>query len=226
MIETVTRNDIPFDEGIYNIVEYLDYFFISENKKVKVKDAGKKTAQLIAFFHDYLKEYHIPTAFFRNESDNSLRFLTSKQYPFRVKVLNNVDKRNSNVFNIKETTELTLPIFEFHYGNRKESIICESHLIAFDLCNTEDLKLISRICSKINAVLKSFFERRNETLAEISCSFGKFEDKILLTGDFSPTSLKIFSKEDNSKTINPYKLSTSAEIKNYTNHLFNIASIK
>ena len=71
------------------------------------------------------------------------------------------------------------------------------------------MKLIIRICSKINAVLKSFFERRNEILAEISCHFGKHEDKVLLIGDFSPASLKFFPKDDSVKWVNPYKLSTA-----------------
>jgi phosphoribosylaminoimidazole-succinocarboxamide synthase len=226
MIETFTKKEIQTDENNFQTVDYMDNYYVTNSKKVKVKDLGKKVALTNAFFFDYLKEYHIPTAFAGKNSENSLKFLITKEYPFRVKILNCVDKRNSHVFHIKETTELALPFFEYHYGNEKESIICESHLIAFDLCGTEDLKLINRICSKINVVLKSFFERRNEMLAEVSCFFGKQEDKVLLTGDFTPSSLKVFSKDDTLKIINPYKLSVSAEIKNYSNHLFNIASVK
>lgn len=127
---------------------------------------------------------------------------------------------------MKEGSELALPVFEFHYGCGKESMISESHLLAFNLCNPEDMKLITRICSKINAVLKSFFDRRNETLAEVCCHFGKLEDKVFLVGDFSPASIKILPKDENVKWTNPYKLSTSTEIKKYTEHLFNIASVK
>ena len=213
MIETLKRNDIPFDEGNYQLIEYQDVYSISDNKKVKVKDIGKKVALTNTFFFDYLRE-------------NALKFSTYKEYPFRIKILNSADKRNSKIFGIKEGTELTLPVFEFHYGNCKESLIGESHLIAFDLCNSEDMKLIIRICSKINAVLKSFFERRNEILAEISCHFGIHEEKVLLVGDFSPPSLKILPKDDSIKWTNPYKLSTASEVRKYTEHLFNIASIK
>ena len=42
MVETLKRNDIPFDEGNYQLIEYQDSYFISEDKKVKVKDIGKK----------------------------------------------------------------------------------------------------------------------------------------------------------------------------------------
>ena len=226
MIETILHKDIPFDEGNYQLIEYLDNYQIADGKKVKVKEIGKKVALTNAFFFDYLKEYHIPTAFLRKDGENSLKFSTYQEYPFRIKILNSADKRNSKIFGMKEGSELNLPIFEFHYGCGKESVISESHLIAFDLCNPEDMKLITRICSKINAVLKSFFERRNETLAEVCCHFGKYEDKVFLIGDFSPASLKIFPKDESVKWTNPYKLSTPTEIKKYTEHLFSIASVK
>ncbi len=226
MVETLKRNDIPFDEGYYQSIEYLDNYHINDGKKVKVKDIGKKVALTNAFFFDYLKEYHIPTTFLRKDGDTSLKFSVSQEFPFRIKILNSADKRNSKIFGMKEGTELNLPVFEFHYGCGKESIISESHLIAFDLCNPEDMKLITRICSKINAVLKSFFERRNETLAEVCCHFGKHEDKVFLIGDFSPASLKILPKDEAVKWTNPYKLSSAAEVKKYTDHLYNIASVK
>ena len=55
MIETLKRNDIPFDEGNYQMIEYLDSYLISDTKKVKVKDIGKKVALTNSFFFDYLK---------------------------------------------------------------------------------------------------------------------------------------------------------------------------
>lgn len=226
MIETILRKDIPFDEGNYQLIEYQDNYFIDDKKKIKVKDIGKKVALTTAFFFDYLKEYHIPTTFLRKDGDASLKFSVAQEFPFRIKILNLADKRNSKIFGMKEGAEMNLPVFEFHYGCGKESIISESHLIAFNLCSSEDMKLIIRICSKINAVLKSFFDRRNENLAEICCHFGKNEDKIFLIGDFSPAGVKIFPKDESVKWTNPYKLSTTAELKKYTEHLFNIASVK
>lgn len=226
MIETIKRNDIPFDEGNYQLIEYQDNYFINDKKKVKVKDIGKKVALANAFFFDYLKEYHIPTSFLRIDGENALKFSLSTEFPFRIKILNTADKRNAKIFGMKEGSEINLPVFEFHYGYGKESVISESHLIAFDLCTPEDMKLITRICSKINAVLKSFFERRSEILAEVCCHFGKLEEKIFLIGDFTPASLKIFPKDEGVKWTNPYKLSTGNEVKKYTEHLFNIASVK
>ena len=63
-------------------------------------------------------------------------------------------------------------------------------------------------------------------MAELSCTFGKSEDKILLTGEFSPTSLKIFPIDEAVKWTNPYKLTKALDVKKYTDHLYNIASVK
>jgi phosphoribosylaminoimidazole-succinocarboxamide synthase len=226
MIITNKRTDIPFDGANYQVIEFEDIFYINSQKKVKIKDLGKKVASTNTFFFEYLKEYHIPTTFHMKDSDNSLKFQSSKEYPFRIKILNSADKRTSKIFNLKEGAELNLPIFEYHYGSGKDSSVCESHLISFDLCSGEELKLISRITSKVNAVLKSFFERRNEIMAEISLYYGKIDEKVFLIGDFSPASLKIFPQDESVKWTDPYKLNTANEVKKYTDHLFNIASVK
>ena len=191
-----------------------------------MKDLGQKFAAISSFFLDYLREYHIPCAYIKKHEKNSLMFVKFQQLPFVVKILNSADKRTAKLFSLKEGTHLNLPVFEYHVGDSKNSIVSESHLISFDLCTNEDLKIINRICSKVNAVLKSFFERRNETIGELTCSFGKFESKIYLVDDFTPLSLKIFpNKENNTNNwVNPYNLNTSSEMRKYTDHLYNITS--
>lgn len=224
MIETNLIKEIPFDSGNYQILEYLDIFHINNEKKARVKDLGQKVTSLHTVFFDYLKEFHIPIAFIKKETGNSLKFVKYENLNFSVKILNSADKRTAKIFSLKEGSLLELPIFELHYGNNKESIISESHLIAFNLCSTEDLKMINRICSKINAVLKSFFERRNYLLAELSCTFGKFEGKVYMTGNFSPDSLKVYPANEDPKWKDPYKLITAAQIKSYTDQLIKIIS--
>jgi phosphoribosylaminoimidazole-succinocarboxamide synthase len=100
-------------------------------------------------------------------------------------------------------------------------MISESHLISFELCTVEDIKIISRICLKVNAILKSYFERRNSTLAEVSCYFGKIEDKIYLIDDFTPYGLKVIPLDKNHHSIDPYNLHSAPSIKHYTDYLYN-----
>jgi phosphoribosylaminoimidazole-succinocarboxamide synthase len=220
-----SKKILSFEREDFSILEYSDYF-LEKDKKIRVKNLGERFVSINSFFLEYLKEYHIPAAFVEINSKNTLKFLNHTRLPFSVKVINTIDKRTAKIFNKKEQEALNLPIFEFHYGSGKDTLVSESHLIAFDLCNYEDLRLITRICSKVNAVLRSFFERRNEILTEVVCSFGKADGKIFLIDDFTPRSIKIIPQnpEKNSKWINPYKLTTPTEVKNYTNHIFNLMS--
>jgi phosphoribosylaminoimidazole-succinocarboxamide synthase len=226
MISQQFIKNLPFDNQNYQLVEYPDFFSPSPDKKVKVKDLGKKFATISSFFYDYLREFHIPCAYLKKYEKNSLMFVKFQQLPFVVKILNSADKRTSKLFSIKEGSQLNLPVFEFHVGNTKNSFVSESHLISFDFCTNENLKIINRMCSKVNAVLKSFFERRNETIGEVTCSFGKFESKIYLIDDFTPISLKIFTNEKISTNnwVDPYNLNTSSKMRKYTDHLYNITN--
>lgn len=223
MLETILHSQ-PIDEK-YIQVEYTDTVLL-DKKKIKVKDIGIKTCELSHFFFEYATGFQIPTAYVKKDDKTTLKFVNNKPFSFTVKILNRADKRIAKIFGLKEHSELKLPVFEFHYGEGKDTLISESHLISFDLCNQEDMKIILRISSKVNAVLKSFFERRNEILSQLSCTFGKFEEKICLSGDFSPFGLKVYPMEDNKKWIDPEKMSTAVEIKKYTDFLYNIVSPK
>lgn len=219
---SIKEKIITLNGSNYLVIDYPD-FIESDKKRIRVKGLGDKFAAINSFFFEYLKEYHIPVAFLKNES-SSLKFYNHSRFPFYIKIFNASDKRTAKRFSIKEFELLNLPLFEFHYGNGKDSFISESHLVSFNLCTYEELKLINRICSKVNAVLKSYFERRGEILAEMNCYFGKSDDKIYLVDEFTPRSLKIIPQEINKKFINPYGISTTAQLKKYTDHLFTLAS--
>lgn len=218
----LVSKDYPLDGNNYLLVEYYDFITDEKNKKIRVKGLGEKFAAINSFFMDYLKGYHIPSSFVKTHSKSTLKHLNLKKFSFYTKVLNVIDKRAAKIFVKKEQELLNLPIFEYHYDNGRDSLVSQSHLIAFDLCTHEDLKIIGRLCSKINAVLKSFFERRNEILAEVSCFFGKNEDKVYLIEDFTPRSLKTIPQERNEKSLNPYKLTTPSQLRKYTDHLLKI----
>ena len=222
--EEIAKKDLPLDDQNYTLLKYPDYIVADNNRKVKVKDLGSKFASINAFFFDYLKEYHIPISFLKTQNNSSLKFVKHERFPFFIKILNVIDKRTAKVFGRKQGDSLNLPVFEIHFLNGKESLVTESHLITFDICTSEDIKLMNRICSKVNAVLKFYFERRNALLSEVVCFFGKSEDKIFLVDDFTPASIKIIPQNTEGKWVDPYNLNSSADIRKYTDFLLNMTS--
>lgn len=225
VLEEVAKKDLPMDDQNYMLLKYQDFLVTEDYKKIKVKDLASKFASINAFFFDYLKEYHIPVLFLKTQNGSSLKFIKHERFPFFIKILNTIDKRTAKIFGKKEGEQLNLPVFEIHHPDGKDSLVTESHLITFDICTNEELRLMNRICSKVNAVLKFFFERRNVLLSEIICRFGKSENKIYLVDDFTPTSIKIIPQNTDGKWVDPYNLNTSADIRKYTDYILNITSV-
>jgi phosphoribosylaminoimidazole-succinocarboxamide synthase len=224
MITQHHKKKLPFDEQGYQLIEYEDFFFTKKNKKVTSKTLGEKIAVINSYFLEYLRGYNIPIAYVRKTGKRNLLFLKYTEFPFKIKILNAADKRTAKIFSIKPGSVLELPVLEYHFGESNESIITESHLISFNLCTYDEIKLMNRLCSKINAIIKSFFERRNEYLVELTCGFGKFEGKIFLIDDFSPLTLKIMKSESDIKLPDPYKIETPAQMKKYSDHLLQLTN--
>jgi len=206
------------------LVEYHDYFIKNKNKKINVKHLGEKTAQMSSYFFEYLKGYNIASAFVEKESKKKLRLLNTNDFRFQIKIINSTDARTAKIFSAKVGSPLQLPLIEYHYGSSKETLVTESHLISFNLCTYDELKLMNRLCSKINAILISYLERRNTLLLELTCIFGKFEGKIYLVGDFSPGSIKVFNNEKKDKLPDPYKIESFAQMRKYSDYLLKLTN--
>jgi len=214
------KENITGTEADLKLIEYPDSFINSKKIKVTSRNFGEKTAQLNSYFFEYLKGYNIPGAFINKAGKRSLNFINYTEVPFRVKLLNRADVRTAKIFSIKPGSPLELPIQEYHYGDSKESVIAESHIISFNLCSYDEIKIINRLCSKINAIVKSFFERRGVSLVELTCTFGKFGGKIYLIGDFSPSSLRV----SNDEKLDSFNTETFAQMKKYTDYLIKLTN--
>ncbi|MGE5354200.1 MAG: phosphoribosylaminoimidazolesuccinocarboxamide synthase [Acidobacteriota bacterium] len=203
------------------LIEYKDSLSLNSRTEIKIKDLGEKHLIINSFFLDYLNAYNVPTGY-RKVEDNSLVLQKHSTYPFSITISNIIDKRTSKIFDKPDGTFLILPVFEFRYGSSKDNLITESHLISLDILPIEELKVIKRICTKVNAVLKSYFERRNSFLAEVSCYFGKDEEKIFIVDDFTPLSLKVLPLDPGLKNMNPYKIKTPADYKDYVEFILSL----
>lgn len=204
-------------------ISFSDSIQLGE-KKSKIKDFGIQSAKISSFFFEYISQYHITSSFKDLKNETTLLFYQTKNFPFKIKILNNFDARNAKLFNKKEFESLQIPIYEIHFGNSYDSVISESHLISLNFASVEDLKYILRISTKVNAVLRSFFDRRNVHLVELFLTFGKVDDKVLLNGDFSPFSIGLIGNEINSFSLK--KNEDSISLKKYSQFLTNLITTK
>lgn len=202
----------------YAIIKYADDFVLNGKKLIKKRNISNVFCLINSFFFDYLRKYNIPTGFIERIDQKSLKLIKHERFPFYIRVVNYIDKRTSKIFNIKEGKIISLPIFEYRLGVGVDNLVTESHLLSLGICSYKDFKVIKRICSKTNAVLRSFCERRNHILMDFNLYFGKDGDKIFLIDDFSPLSLRINSLNYDSHFKN------EEDFNNYLNSLIKLIS--
>jgi phosphoribosylaminoimidazole-succinocarboxamide synthase len=189
-----------------------DFFVIDEKIKKKIKDYGVLSAKVNAFFHEYVKEYHIPTAFEHTLENGNLKFSSVTVLPVYIKILNASNNDIEKVFSLTKNTPLQVPVFENYLSEDSNYQLNDHHIISFNILPLADFKMMGRIATKVNVILKSFFERRNLLLSEMNCTFGKCGEKVVLLGQFSPHLIKLLPKDE---PENEFELSTPSSIKKY-----------
>ncbi|HEX9970885.1 MAG TPA: phosphoribosylaminoimidazolesuccinocarboxamide synthase, partial [bacterium] len=125
-------------------------------------------------------------------------------------------------YGFEEGKELNYPITEFFLKDkeRQDPMINQTHIIAFNLATMDETRMIERMTSKINAILKSFFLRRNMILVDFTVEYGRFKNKILLADEISPDTCHLWDaslarqhKEDGSVNLAEFEID-AGEIKN------------
>lgn len=159
-----------------------------------------------------MKEYHIPTAFEHTLENGNLEFSPTVAFPVYIKILNTSNKDFSKIFSLEKNAPLQVPVFENYLSADSHYQLNEHHIISFNILPLADFKMMGRIATKVNVILKSFFERRNLLLSEMRCTFGKCGEKVVLLGQFSPHLIKLLPKDE---PENEFELSTPTSIKKY-----------
>ncbi len=163
-------------------------------KKVKFKNKGilKNTISNILF--EFLESYNIPTHYYRKINDNQMLVKKLRMIPIYVLIRNVAAGTLCNRFKIEKGTILKYPIIEYYLKDDKlnNPLILESHAYAFEYAAPEEMKYISRMTSKINAVLKSFLERRKIKLIDYKLEFGRYNNKLYLADEITPDTCRLW----------------------------------
>lgn len=189
------------------IQEFRDVVFSDDKKKkVTIKNKGKRNNKISSYLFEYLESYHVPNHFVRELDDRSMLIRKMEMIPIEIIVRNIASGDFCKRFNIEEGMSFECPIIE-HYlkvDNLRKPMINEYHACALGFTKPEDLKTINRLVSKVNVVLKSFFERRKLTLIESKLEFGYYnggnQQQILLGDEISFDTCKLWDRESK-KTI-------------------------
>ncbi len=170
-------------------------------KRGKIKDKGALNNEISSFLFEYLEGYHIPTHFVKKLSDSEMLVKKLEVIPLEVVVRNIAAGSLCKRYGVKEGLELQYPIIEHYLKSDQlgDPPLNEYHIYAFCLALPEELKTVNRMASKVNAVLKSFFERRGIKLVDFKLEFGRHKGQILLGDEISPDTCRFWDTQTDKK---------------------------
>jgi len=171
-------------------------------KKGVIKGKGKINSQISAYIFKYLESYHVPSHFIRpGEDEDEIVVRRLEMIPVEVVLRNVAAGSFARRLGIEEGKELERPVLEFNLktAQKGERLVNEDHLVAAGLARAEELQTIERLMPKINALLKSFFERRGFRLVDFQLEFGRYRGKILLGDEISSDTCRLWDLQTGEK---------------------------
>jgi len=189
------------EEG-YLIQEFKDEATAFDGvKKGVIPHKGEINNAISSFLFEYLENYHIPTHFVEKLSPNEMLVKKLDIIPIEIVMRNVAAGSLCARYNIPEGTSMEYPILEHYLKDDKlhDPMINEYHAYAFGHANPEEMHAVARIACKVNAILKSFFDRRNLILVDFKMEFGKRGSEICLGDEITPDTCRIWDKKTHKK---------------------------
>lgn len=179
---------LPQDDIL--LAEFRPELAVDGKRVFRIKDRPRIATELQAFIFAYLETYQIPTHFF-SQTGGELLVKRLSIIPVEVTVRNLASQSFARRFkHFKAKQQLEFPIFEYLLNDESgEFLVNETHLYALQLLTPDEFRTMTRLASKIDAVMKSFFERRGFTLIDITMKFGKYKGVIMLGDEISPENI-------------------------------------
>lgn len=178
-----------------------DLTAFNAGKRGSVKGKGEYTCAISRLLFEYLESYHIPTHFVRQISPREM--LVKKVEIIKIEAVMRNIATGSLVkrLGMQEGAVLDFPVFEMYLKDDAlgDPLINEYHAYALKLAAPEEIKAIYRMTAKVNAVLKSLFDRRGMLLVDFKLEFGRDGDSLLLADEISPDTCRIWDRKTRKK---------------------------
>lgn len=170
-------------------------------KKGKIKNKGVVNNKISAQLFRLLESYNVPTHFISESGDGEMVIRRLNMIPLEVVVRNIATGSLVKRGGVKEGQVLEKPIVEFFLKDdaKNDPQIDETYILSNGLATNEDLRIITRMSAKVNAVLRAFFLRRNLKLVDFKLEFGRAKNKIFLADEISPDTCRLWDTKTDKK---------------------------
>jgi phosphoribosylaminoimidazole-succinocarboxamide synthase len=201
LYEGRTKKLFQIDRPDQLVAEFKSIVNPDAKKKGKGKGSGALRNEISSYLFEYLEGFHIPTHFVKQLSDTQMLVKRLEIIPIFVRVFNVATGLLAKRFDLREGTKLSFPVIE-HYLKNPDATnpwINEFHVYSFRLATPEELRLINRLASKVNAVLRALCERRDLLLASLTMEFGRHKGQILVGDELTPETCVVWDVTNKQK---------------------------
>jgi len=191
-----SKNIYKSDREGQLIIEFLDDNPFKKGKKKKIPPRGECNNSVSALLFEYLESYHVTTYFIKKSDAKEMIVKDYEIIPIKIIIRNIATGTLCKTYGIPEGKILEYPVIEYYLKDlkRHDPLLNEYHIYALNYANPEEMKTISRISSKVNAILKSFFKRRNLKLVDMKLEFGRIKGKITICDEITPETFRIWDE--------------------------------
>jgi len=196
----------------YVILEFKDYLVDNKTKsKTKVKNKGSINTSISVNLFEYLNSYNIRNHFSKKNDDKEIIAKKLDMLPMQILIRNYATGKFCKMYGFKEGEFLKSPVLEFYLKDEKlkNPQVCESLIFVKEVANTEEVISIKKLACKTNAILKTYFERRNLKLVDIQLEFGRSNGQVILGDEISLDTCTLWesdnhtnAKSKNNKSMN------------------------
>jgi phosphoribosylaminoimidazole-succinocarboxamide synthase len=170
-------------------------------KKGVIAGKGEYNCSISTILFEYLESYHVTTHFVRRLSPTEMLVNRLDIIPLEAVMRNIAAGSLVKKLPFQEGAVIEHPIFELYLKNDKlgDPPVNEHHVFALKLARPEEVRLIFRLTSKVNAILKSYFERRGLMLVDFKLEFGRDQGELVLADEISPDTCRIWDRKTHKK---------------------------
>lgn len=173
-----------------------------KSKTKTVKGKGSINASVCETLMRFLNSYHVATHFQETIRPAELLVQALDMIPIHVQIWNFASGSLIKRFHMKKGAPLEFPILEYYLKDSSlgNPMVNEDHAYTLGYASPEAMKTIDIMARKVNAVLKSFFNRRRLTLVELNLEFGRgAEDQIILGDEISLDNCRLWDLDADQK---------------------------
>lgn len=164
-------------------------------KKESIASKGVLNNYITSIIFEMLEKNQIKTHFVQRLNDREQLCEKVEIIPLEVIVRNIVTGSMSKRLGLKDGYIPKTTVFEFCYKDDSlgDPLINSYHAVALGIITFEEVEQILKLTSKINDLLKEFFNKINVNLIDFKIEFGKNKDgEIILADEISPDSCRLW----------------------------------